>query len=333
MFRKRKLNEEVAEFKNSFTHQLTWERVFRHIVVLEDGKHFAAVIPSDQTENKSTIQIWNIKNQECLWQIPTKWYIGAMLLLQDNELVLVDLPGTIHRIKIDINTKEFQHQPTDTFQINHPVNSMTMMQNGWLAVGSEYGIISCWDLTKKELTKIISDSEAIITSMNTLINGSVIYGDDRGWIYMASSEGQLIQRQSIGGSAITGLVVFPDNTIVCGLANGNLWNLDLSSPQFIQNHQMLEPINNLICMPNGWIACLTKKDLKFYETPWVANYIDVDLKIKQNVREHLPNDLTHIVAEYALTLFSPPRMPYDRNSILKSEEDLVPATKRASYMG
>ena len=142
MFRKRKHSEEVLETK---TESHVWEQSFRKVVVLGDGEHLAALV---HFGNDCKIQIWNIQKQ-FLWEASINWCISAMLLLQDNELVIAEFPCTIHRIKMNLETQQLEHLSDATFQVSQNIRSMTMMQDA-LAIGYENGVINFWDLTKKE---------------------------------------------------------------------------------------------------------------------------------------------------------------------------------------
>ncbi len=304
-------SEQKTEFTLLYRH--AWPKQFRHAVVLPDGKQLVAV-----PTLTNSIQIWDIATKACIRLQQTPWTITAMALFDNGDLLVADDFDNIHQLEPRDSSLR-SNLLIDTIQTK--ITAMQIVENKLLVLGHDNGSVSIWDLvTNKELRSFETGASAI-NAMDLRKDGALILGNAKGSIFICNPVDLTFIEHVTDAPSIVKLLVLPDNTIVFGDSENQLWHLH-SENFSVLSHQSTDgfQIQLLINMPNGWIGCGTLSSFLLYKPSWIEDYVNQadPNEAKQVLAPHLPPELINIISAYTanITLFSSPKMPNTRACVL-----------------
>ncbi len=323
----RNQNEEAKEEKVEPTLicRSTCTTRFSHVAALSDGDYFAAIIPAQAIWVCNKLTTYHIKDQKHFWELTILWPITAITLLKNNEVVTANTAGEIHRVIIKHDA------PWDTAIFTTKltnISAMTALDDRTIAIAHGGSSVSIWDLTTKKEIKSFSLGITTIHTMDTQCDGSLLLGNESGYIYIYNLKDDRYISHLLGDESIKSLVALPDQTIVFLDSDSNLTHYDPANSETLSTQKIDDEPTMLTVMANGFIACLTKNSLRFFEPSWTRDYVIANsAEAKNAITVHLPQSLTDIVLAYAgnLTLFNSPKMPHEKERVLTKE---LPTLKR-----
>jgi hypothetical protein len=317
-------NEEVKEEKVESTvlYRSKWEARFHDAVALPDGIHLVATLQAASLLANDQLMTWNIKDRQMLWSCDFSEQISAIAVLKNNDFVIADNTGAIHRYQINA-----QGVPSfiEKFPTTHvDISAMSELEDGSLAIAYEDNIVSIWDLAKKEKLKTFLLGNLQINAMDTQSNNLLLIANENGCVFVYNLKDDTCAFYTFGNFSIKSLVVLPDNTIVFLGSDAILRHYDLTNSKVLSLQPISDNPSQLTAMPNGWIGCINSNSFLLFEPSWVRDYVNVNAdsaEKKRALTAYLLPPLTEIVLGYAgnITLFNSPKMPHKKESVLEND--------------